>query len=626
MMGACLLVRRRAIEEVGRLDESFFLFSEETDWCYRFARAGWKTVFTPAAECVHVGGASHGGRLFRENVRGHLHFLLKHKGMRQAEQARLCCGSRCACEASCSAASAAGSTAMRRRGSHRATCPRCSPDERHLAVPTDCVRDRGRTRPRVAGRPRARSAGGGGGAGVGTRLVFAAAAVAFAVGTSLTLVLVLLIGVGAGALPFAFKTRPLGYEPRFGPVPAGGGRSPPVSCSGSRSGTSPARSAATVSSISPERELAELDSLSLDAVSEFPDGGLHPGYAFPLWHASSWRSSPPSRASIRPTSSCTRPRCSRRSPSSSRTRPAGRCSGAGRRPRARRRRVALVALAPGTAARSQPSPCPPRIRARCSRPRRSRWRSPACGRRPARSSRRPPPPRSRSRSCTRPTRSFSGCRSGVPARPLGVDPPRRPVRRDRARGARPARGGVLRMAAPDRAGHRLGAPRCRGAGARAGAVRGPARRRVAGAVPSRPGGAGPCRRGRRRRAAARPPRRPGRASPLGGVRRGWIARCARARARFRRVHPSRTPSRSPRHAELRGSSFAFAFGGGLEVVTALLGPLAAPLALAAGIVLQLVYPGDFDYQLTEEAGARDVARRRRRAGGARVRLPPAGAA
>ena len=44
-MGACLLVRRAAIEQVGPLDESFFLFSEETDWCYRFAQAGWTTLF-----------------------------------------------------------------------------------------------------------------------------------------------------------------------------------------------------------------------------------------------------------------------------------------------------------------------------------------------------------------------------------------------------------------------------------------------------------------------------------------------------------------------------------------------------------------------------------------------------
>lgn len=88
VMGACMLVRRHAFEEVGPLDERFFLFSEETDWCYRFAQAGWKTLFYPGAECVHVGGASHGGRFFRENVRGHLRFLAKHRGIPYAERAR----------------------------------------------------------------------------------------------------------------------------------------------------------------------------------------------------------------------------------------------------------------------------------------------------------------------------------------------------------------------------------------------------------------------------------------------------------------------------------------------------------------------------------------------------------
>src|SRR3712207_194372 len=88
VMGACMLVRRAAVEEVGPLDESFFLFSEETDWCYRFRRAGWQVLFFPGAEVVHVGGASHGGRMFRENVRGHLRFLAKHRGVREAERAR----------------------------------------------------------------------------------------------------------------------------------------------------------------------------------------------------------------------------------------------------------------------------------------------------------------------------------------------------------------------------------------------------------------------------------------------------------------------------------------------------------------------------------------------------------
>ena len=87
-MGACMLVRRAAVDEVGPLDPSFFLFSEETDWSYRFRQAGWKTLFFPGAECVHVGGASHGGRLLRENVRGHLRFLAKHRGVPYAERAR----------------------------------------------------------------------------------------------------------------------------------------------------------------------------------------------------------------------------------------------------------------------------------------------------------------------------------------------------------------------------------------------------------------------------------------------------------------------------------------------------------------------------------------------------------
>jgi N-acetylglucosaminyl-diphospho-decaprenol L-rhamnosyltransferase len=88
VMGSCMLVRRKAVEEVGAADEAFFLFSEETDWCYRFREAGWQVVFFPGAECVHVRGASHGGRLYRENLRGHLRFISKHHGARQADRAR----------------------------------------------------------------------------------------------------------------------------------------------------------------------------------------------------------------------------------------------------------------------------------------------------------------------------------------------------------------------------------------------------------------------------------------------------------------------------------------------------------------------------------------------------------
>ena len=45
-------------------------------------------MFFPGAECVHVRGAAHGGRLYRENLRGHLLFLSKHRGPTVAERAR----------------------------------------------------------------------------------------------------------------------------------------------------------------------------------------------------------------------------------------------------------------------------------------------------------------------------------------------------------------------------------------------------------------------------------------------------------------------------------------------------------------------------------------------------------
>jgi GT2 family glycosyltransferase len=91
LMGACLLVRREAADTVGLFDEDFFMFSEETDWCYRFRQAGWKVLFSPEAEFVHVGGATtrrNWGPMFREQVRGHLRFLAKHRGSREAERAR----------------------------------------------------------------------------------------------------------------------------------------------------------------------------------------------------------------------------------------------------------------------------------------------------------------------------------------------------------------------------------------------------------------------------------------------------------------------------------------------------------------------------------------------------------
>jgi hypothetical protein len=116
-------------------------------------------------------------------------------------------------------------------------------------------------------------------------LVFAAGAVTFAAGTSLTLTLVLLLAVGAGAMPFAFKTRSLDYEARIAPAP---GRWWALAA-GVLLGFALWHVAGEIGGdglfhLARVRKLADLDALSLDAVSEFPDGGLHPGYAFPLLH------------------------------------------------------------------------------------------------------------------------------------------------------------------------------------------------------------------------------------------------------------------------------------------------------------------------------------------------------
>ena len=88
LYGPALLVRREAADAVGLFDEAFFMFSEEVDWLTRFRRAGWTVLFFPQAEVVHVGGATHGGRLYAENLRGHLRWFDKHKGPREAEHVR----------------------------------------------------------------------------------------------------------------------------------------------------------------------------------------------------------------------------------------------------------------------------------------------------------------------------------------------------------------------------------------------------------------------------------------------------------------------------------------------------------------------------------------------------------
>ena len=56
--GACLLARRAAFEQAGMLDENFFMYFEDNDWCLRLRRAGWKNYYHPAEVIVHLGGQS----------------------------------------------------------------------------------------------------------------------------------------------------------------------------------------------------------------------------------------------------------------------------------------------------------------------------------------------------------------------------------------------------------------------------------------------------------------------------------------------------------------------------------------------------------------------------------------
>jgi len=57
-IGACMLIRKKAIDEIGFLDDRYFFFLEETDWAYRIKKAGWKIFFVPAARIFHAQGKS----------------------------------------------------------------------------------------------------------------------------------------------------------------------------------------------------------------------------------------------------------------------------------------------------------------------------------------------------------------------------------------------------------------------------------------------------------------------------------------------------------------------------------------------------------------------------------------
>jgi GT2 family glycosyltransferase len=75
-----MLARREAVTSVGGMDEAFFMFNEDVDWCRRMNLAGWSVDYVPAARVVHHIGASEGtsDRVILERHRGMIHYFRKH--------------------------------------------------------------------------------------------------------------------------------------------------------------------------------------------------------------------------------------------------------------------------------------------------------------------------------------------------------------------------------------------------------------------------------------------------------------------------------------------------------------------------------------------------------------------
>ena len=87
-----MLARRDVYQQVGGLDESFFMYAEEVDLCYRMRRADWQVWYQPEARVIHHGsGSSQKRRTQREGdlYTSRVHFFRKHYGARAAWQLKI---------------------------------------------------------------------------------------------------------------------------------------------------------------------------------------------------------------------------------------------------------------------------------------------------------------------------------------------------------------------------------------------------------------------------------------------------------------------------------------------------------------------------------------------------------
>jgi GT2 family glycosyltransferase/lipopolysaccharide/colanic/teichoic acid biosynthesis glycosyltransferase len=78
VLGACMLVRRKVVESVGFMDERFFLYFEDVDWCYRIQRAGWKVFYVPEAVMEHQHVRASAASPFHRPLWAHLMSLMRY--------------------------------------------------------------------------------------------------------------------------------------------------------------------------------------------------------------------------------------------------------------------------------------------------------------------------------------------------------------------------------------------------------------------------------------------------------------------------------------------------------------------------------------------------------------------
>lgn len=68
LCGAAMLVKREVLDKVGLMDESYFMYGDDIDWCYRIKKAGWKIFYLPEAEIVHYGGRGGSSKMSYRNI------------------------------------------------------------------------------------------------------------------------------------------------------------------------------------------------------------------------------------------------------------------------------------------------------------------------------------------------------------------------------------------------------------------------------------------------------------------------------------------------------------------------------------------------------------------------------